>query len=97
MVFLGYRDQAVRQAEYFSAPPGAHRIQDRMECEERHPLTAERAVRVLEWVNEPELLARWQRVLLSNLQTHVLRRFRDQPPHWTAPESLSAELARRTH
>lgn len=95
MVFLGYRDHAVRQAKYFADPPGTLRIQDRLEGEERHPPTVERAARVLEWVDEPELLARWQRVLLSNLRTHVLCRFRDQPPHWTTLESLDEELSRR--
>jgi hypothetical protein len=58
-------------------------------------LSQERARRILEHLDDPELLRRWQRVFVPHLQTPVLERLKQQPTVWADAGLIERELAAR--
>jgi hypothetical protein len=61
-----------------------------------HPLTTERAVRVLKWATDPALVRNWQPRLVPHMQTQMLKQLKDHPQPWSDRQLIDAELAGRT-
>jgi len=61
-----------------------------------HPLTAERAERVLAWATDPDLVRAWQPQLIPHMQTKMLQQLKDHPQPWSAPGLIDEELRKRT-
>lgn len=61
-----------------------------------HPLTTERAVRVLKWATDPALVRNWQPQLVPHMQTQMLKQLKDHPQPWSDRQLIEAELAGRT-
>ncbi len=61
-----------------------------------HPLTTERAQRVLKWATDPDLVRNWQPRLVPHMQTNMLRQLKDHPQPWSDRQLVEAELAERT-
>jgi hypothetical protein len=60
-----------------------------------HPLTAERAQRVLAWTTNPNLVRSWQSHLVPHMQTRVLQELKAHPQPWSDVELIEQELATR--
>jgi hypothetical protein len=60
-----------------------------------HPLTTERAVRVLKWATDPALVRNWQPQLVPHMQTQMLKQLKDHPQPWSDRQLIDAELAGR--
>lgn len=60
-----------------------------------HPLTAERAERVLKWATDPDLVRNWQPRLVPHMQTKMLDQLKDHPQPWSDRQLIEAELAER--
>lgn len=60
-----------------------------------HPLTTERAVRVLKWATDPTLVRNWQPQLVPHIQTRMLKQLKDHPQPWSDRQLIEAELAGR--
>lgn len=55
----------------------------------------ERLENLKKWMDDPELVQRWQPFLVPHIQTNTLRVLASQPRAWTDVESIEKELARR--
>ena len=60
-----------------------------------HPLTAERAERVLHWATDPDLVRKWQPRLVPHMQTKMLQQLKEHPQPWSDRQVIEAELAER--
>ena len=60
-----------------------------------HPLTAERAQRVLKWATDPTLVHTWQAQLVPHMQTKMLQHLKDRPQPWSDPSLVEKELSTR--
>jgi hypothetical protein len=60
-----------------------------------HPLTTERAERVLAWATNPHLLRSWQSHLVPHMQTRVLHQLKAHPQPWSDLHIIEEELAAR--
>jgi hypothetical protein len=62
---------------------------------DRHLLTVGRAKSVLRRLADPELVFRWQKVLVPHMQTSLLQRLQQRPTAWTDISLVEKELATR--
>ncbi|TKB72675.1 MAG: hypothetical protein E8D46_13815 [Nitrospira sp.] len=60
-----------------------------------HPLTVERAQRVLKWTADPTLVHRWQTQLVPHMQTRMLQHLTDHPQPWSDQSVTDKELSSR--
>ena len=60
-----------------------------------HPLTTERAHRVLTWATDPTLVRHWQPQLVPHMQTRMLQHLKDHPQPWSDLSLIEQELASR--
>ena len=60
-----------------------------------HPLTVERAQRVLKWATDPTLVHNWQAQLVPHMQTKMLQHLKDHPQPWSDPLLIEKELTSR--
>ena len=95
MVLLGYERHVRVQAEYFSSHTAALKLHDRTGPHDSHPLTATRAKQVLDQLDDPELVRRWQHVLIPSLRTEMLQQLHLKPQSWAEPALVERELATR--
>jgi hypothetical protein len=64
--------------------------------DDRHTISPQRARNIIHWINEPhELLRRWQKMLIPNMQTEALKAFDLENETWINHELIRAELKRR--
>jgi hypothetical protein len=60
-----------------------------------HPLTTDRAQRVLKWATDPDLVRNWQPRLVPHMQTKMLHHLKRHPQPWSDPQMIDKELADR--
>lgn len=95
MVMFGQGERARTQAEYFSALSPDAELERKRERDDRHPLSVQRARNIVRWLEDPELVRRWQRVLVPHMQTRILRALEAAPKEWTDLALVKQELAKR--
>jgi hypothetical protein len=61
----------------------------------QHPLSADRAANIKRWAADPELLDRWQSVLVPHMQTQFLELLLEKDVPWANAEAVQSELDRR--
>lgn len=66
-----------------------------IEGDGRHPLSIQRARRILRWQNDARPVRQWQSLFVPHMQTAVLERLRDRPTAWSDPALVRRELERR--
>jgi len=62
-----------------------------------HPLSVERAQRVLKWATDPTLVRQWQAQLVPHMQTKMLQHLKDHPQPWSDQSLVEQELSSRIH
>ena len=60
-----------------------------------HPLTVERAQRVLKWATDPTLVHHWQAQLVPHMQTKMLQHLMHHPQPWSDQSLMEKELSSR--
>jgi hypothetical protein len=60
-----------------------------------HPLTTERAQRVLKWATDPTLVHDWQAQLVPHMQTKMLQHLKQHPQPWSDASLIEKELSSR--
>lgn len=60
-----------------------------------HPLSVERAERVLKWATDPDLVRRWQPQLVPHMQTRMLEHLKQHPQPWSDLTLIEQELIAR--
>ncbi len=95
MVMFGYEAHVRGQAQYVATDPHGQRLAKELAAFDRLPLTPQRAQAMLRWLDEPDLVTRWQQVLLPNMHTTILQQLLHQPQPWTTVALVEQELAKR--
>jgi hypothetical protein len=95
MVMMGQKERARSKAEFFAANPSKNEALSKLFRDDRHPVSPQRARNILRWVNDPQLVRKWQPVLVPHMQTNVLESLQRRPNGWTDPALVEKELAAR--
>lgn len=95
MVIIKQNERAVALAEYFIKNPSAPEAIMKLLRDDRHPLSVQRARKVLHWLNDSQLVRKWQKVLVPHMQTPLLKKLRQHPTSWTDLPLVDKELAAR--
>jgi hypothetical protein len=95
MLMLNQKERARGAAECFSRNPSAYYAMKKLFQDDRHPLSPKRAKNVLVWLKDPELVRKWQEVLVPHMKTALLQKLKQQPTSWTDLSLVEAELAKR--
>jgi len=92
MVMLNQKERVMTIAEYFVKNPSASETLLNLFSDDRHPLSVPRAHNILNWVRDPQLVHKWQKVLVPHMQTTLLKRLQQRPTPWTDLPLVEKEL-----
>jgi hypothetical protein len=95
MVMMGQKERARSKAEFFAANPSKTEALSKLFRDDRHPVSPQRARNILRWVDDPQLVRKWQSMLVPHMQTNVLENLQRRPTGWTDPALVEKELAAR--
>ena len=95
MVMVKQNEQAVALSEYFIKNPSAPKAIMKLLRDDRHPLSVQRARKVLGWLKDSQLVLKWQKILVPHMQTPLLKKLRQHPTSWTDLPLVARELATR--
>ena len=96
MILLKQKNRLTSAAEYIIHHPSASDTLRNLFGNGPHPLSAQRAHNILNWVKDPELVRKWQEVLVPHMQTALLKKLRQKPTPWTDLSLIEKELADRS-
>jgi hypothetical protein len=97
MVMLNQKERVMTIAEYFIKNPSTSETLLNLFGGERHPLSVQRAKNVLSWSRDPQLVYKWQKVLVPHMQTTLLKRLQQHPTPWTDLSLVEKELFQRSN
>jgi hypothetical protein len=95
MVMLQQESNLRQLGVYFVENPSVATAFQNELIDRWHPLSVERAQKVLEWLDNPGLVRSWQEKLVPHMQTDLLLRLQQKPTDWTNTALVQKELARR--
>jgi hypothetical protein len=95
MVMLNQKERVITIAEYFVKNQSASETLLNLFGDDRHPLSVERAKNILSWAKDPQLVHKWQKVLIPHMQTTLLKRLQQHPTPWTDLPLVEKELFER--
>ncbi len=98
-VFLMLAEQdtvALTAAQWWAAEASEEEVRAKLWVDDRHTLSPQRARNIIRWLNQREdLLRRWQKILVPNMQTEVLKKLASGGGSDDDVTVIRAELARR--
>jgi hypothetical protein len=90
------RESAVAAAKYWSDSGSSDEALAKLYIDDRHTISPQRARNIIHWLDDPdELLRRWQKMLIPNMQTEALRALDQETDSWTNHDLIRSELKRR--
>jgi hypothetical protein len=95
MVMLKQESRVSSLAEYFVKNPSDSESLARVLDDDRHPPSPQRCQDILRWLQDPQLVRKWQRVLVPHMQTTLLQRMMLKPTPWTDRGLVEKELQAR--
>jgi hypothetical protein len=95
MTMLGQSERIPAAVEFFDRRPSVGEALAKTLVDDRHPLSRQRARNIERWIADPELVRRWQTVLVPHMQTALLKRIEDEKPSWADRELVDKELLAR--
>ena len=95
LVLFGQGERARTAAELFATQPAQKELEIKREQFDRHPLSVQRARNILKWLEDTELLKRWQKVFVPHMQTHVLKAMTLSNKPWIDLPLVERELTLR--
>jgi hypothetical protein len=96
LVMFNQGEQARSAAEYFRTLSPDKELERKRNNDDRHPLSIQRGRNILHWLDDSELVRRWQKIFVPHMQTTVLQALEKNPKSWTDQELVAEELATRT-
>lgn len=89
------KERAVALSEYFINNPSTPKAIMKLLRDDRHPLSVQRAQKVLRWLKDSQLVLKWQKILVPHMQTPLLKKLRQHPTSWIDLPLVDRELATR--
>jgi hypothetical protein len=96
LVMFNQGERARSAAEYFSTLSPDKELELKRNKDDRHPLSVQRARNITHWLDDPELVRRWQKIFIPHMQTTVLESLDKNPKTWTDRKLVEQELASRS-
>jgi len=96
LVMLNQKESLRNTAEFFVKNPSVSATLQRLFEDNRHPLSAERAQDILDWLKDMKLVRQWQKILVPHMQTPLLEKLKLHPTPWTDISLVEEELAKRS-
>ncbi len=96
LTLFNHGERARAAAKMFSELPSQQEYEFKKRKFDRHPLSVQRARNIHRWLEDPELLRRWQKIFLPHMQTEILEALRQNPRAWLDRQQLRQELALRS-
>jgi len=95
MLMLKQNERASGIAEYFVRNPSESEELAKLLTDDRHPPSPQRCQNILRWLDDPQLVQKWQKFLVPHMQTLLLKRLVLKPTSWTDLELVERELRAR--
>jgi len=95
MVMLAQTKRLSANAENFARNPPISKTLKQTLQDDRHPLTVQRAKKILAWLRDRRVVLKWQKFLVPHMQTVLLKRLQQHPTEWTDLALVEKELALR--
>lgn len=73
LIMLKQKDRLSASTEYFISNPSAQELMTKTLQSDRHPLSIQRARNIVDWMNDPTRIIKWQRFLIPHMQTSTLQ------------------------
>ena len=95
MVMIGKPGAAITQAKYFASISSKKEMNRKLDKDDTHPFSRQRARNILRWLQDPDHEKEWQTVLVPHMQTDFLKKLKDKPVSWSNPSLVGEELNKR--
>ncbi len=96
MVMFNQKERVIEIGEHLVKNPSICESMEKIFQDERHPLSLERAQKLLNLLRDSNNLAfKWQNFLVPHMQTILLRRLKIKPTPWTDLPLVEKELLKR--
>ena len=95
LLMLNQKARVQAIIDYFAANPSVGEAIAKTQKDDRHPLSVQRARNIQRWLNDSELVRRWQPMLVPHLNTAILEEISAMPPAWADLALTSKELETR--
>lgn len=96
MVMTKKESMALAAAKWFASNTSVEQAKAALWTDDRHTLSPQRARNIIRWINNsPELLRRWQKIFVPNMQTTALQELARQNDRWVDHQIIREELAKR--
>jgi hypothetical protein len=95
MVMTGKTGAAITQAKYFASISSEKEMNHKLDKDDTHPFSRQRARNILRWLQDPNHGKEWQTVLVPHMQTNFLKKLKDKPVTWSNPSLVGEELNNR--
>ena len=96
LVLFNQGDRARSQAEFLSKVSPEKEFALKIDRNDRHSLSVQRARNILGWLDDPELLIRWQKIFIPHMQTDVLQAMTRSTKPWIDQKLVAQELSLRS-
>ena len=95
MLMVGQGDRIRAKIEFFDARPSLLEAIAKAFRDDRHPTSRQRARNIERWLGDPELVGRWQQILVPHMQTAMLEQLQQAPAPWVDLPLVAQQLALR--
>lgn len=95
MVMFNHKERIHSVTELFQSFDPERELQLKRERDDRHPLSLQRARNIKGWMEDPDLVRRWQKILVPHMETDALQALQWRPKSWTDADAVEDELSRR--
>jgi len=96
LLMFNQGEKARSPAELFSKLSPDKELELKRTQFDRHPLSIQRGRNIIKWLEDPELVLRWQKIFVPHMQTDVLKALLRSPKPWTDKTLINQELVRRS-
>ncbi len=96
MILFKLQQGALEAAQWWASHTSEQQAVAQLWVDDRHALSPQRARNIIRWLNQEEdLLRRWQKILVPNMQTRALVALDREGFRWIDHQLIRGELARR--
>lgn len=92
---FGHEEVISDAADFLEKQSSDVEFEAKLHKDDRHPLSVQRARNLRAWLERPELVRQWQKILVPNMQTEVLVALKRHPKNWVDREAIDKELTFR--
>jgi len=99
LTIMGKQEQmALHAAQWWAAQTSKQEALSKLSMDDRHTISPQRARNIIHWLNnDNELVRRWLKLMIPNIQTQALRSMLDESDQRIDKELVRSELGKREY